>query len=505
MEEDDGVFALNRYFCTHQTELESKMITFTIALLLLIGGYFVYGRFVERVFAPDSKRQTPAITKADGVDYMLLPNWKIFMIQFLNIAGLGPIFGAIMGAQYGTASYIWIVIGTIFAGAVHDYLAGMLSLRNGGESLPEVIGRYLGGRTKNLFCIFAVVLMVLVGAVFVSGPAELLAAMTPNLDFLVWVAIIFLYYVLATMLPVDKIIGRIYPLFALALIFMAVGILVMLYVKSPELPEMWNGFGTKYESNPIFPMMFISIACGAISGFHATQSPLMARCMANEKQGRPIFYGAMVTEGVVALIWAAAATWFFGENGITYVNEQGQEVAYSGAKVATLISQNWLGTIGSILALLGIVAAPITSGDTALRSARLIIADFFHYGQKSIRSRLLICIPLFLCTIALLIYSLSDAQGFKIIWRYFAWCNQTMAVFTLWAITVYLTQIRKNYYITLLPALLMTAVCSTYICIAPEGFNLSLPLSYAIGGSCTIVALLLYLKWKSKVERSVLK
>ena len=472
------------------------MITFTLALLLLIGGYFFYGRYVERVFAPDANRQTPAITQADGVDFIRLPNWKIFMIQFLNIAGLGPIFGAIMGAQFGTASYLWIVLGTIFAGAVHDYFSGMLSIRHGGESLPEIVGRFLGGRTKNIFCVFAMILMVLVGAVFVSGPAELLAGMTPaSLDFLFWVGIIFIYYVLATLMPVDKIIGRIYPLFAAALLFMAMGILVMLYVKSPELPEMWESFGTKYDANPIFPMMFISIACGAISGFHATQSPLMARCMENEKHGRPIFYGAMVAEGIVALIWAAAATYFFQENGIV---DQLTGKAYSGAAVATQISKDWLGTFGSILAILGIVAAPITSGDTALRSARLIMADFLHFDQKKIRNRLMICLPLFAVTIAILVYSLTDANGFKIIWRYFAWCNQTLSVFTLWAITVYLVREKKNYYITLLPALMMTLVCSTYICIAPEGLSLPQPVAYGIGGTCLLIAMIWFNLWLKK-------
>lgn len=477
------------------------MITFTIALLLLIAGYFVYGRFVERVFGVNPKNQTPAITHADGVDYMVLPNWKIFMIQFLNIAGLGPIFGAIMGAQFGTASYLWIVLGTIFAGAVHDYLSGMLSLRQDGASLPDIVGKYLGKPTQKVFGVFTIILMVLVGAVFVSGPAELLADMTPSAyDGLFWIIVIFVYYVLATLMPIDKIIGRFYPFFAFALLFMAVGILTSLYIKSPDLPEMWEGFGTKYESNPIFPMMFISIACGAISGFHATQSPLMARCMANEKHGRPIFYGAMITEGVVALIWAAAATWFFGEHGITYVNEAGDTVAYSGAKVATMISNDWLGAFGGFLAILGIVAAPITSGDTALRSARLIVADALHIEQKSIKNRLLICIPLFAVTIAILVYSLSDAEGFKIIWRYFAWCNQTLAVFTLWAITVYLTLKKKNFYITLLPALFMTCICSTYICIAPEGFNLSQAWAYIIGGICTVTGLIAFIVWKRSVQ-----
>ena len=471
------------------------MITFTFALIALVVGYVIYGSYVNRIFAPDD-RKTPAVTKADGVDYMPLPTWKIFMIQFLNIAGLGPIFGAIMGAQFGTASYLWIVLGTIFAGAVHDFFSGTLSIRNGGESLPEIIGRYLGPNTKKVTGIFTLILMILVAAVFVSGPAELIAGMTPeSLNAPFWIVIIFLYYILATLLPVDKIIGKIYPLFAFALLFMAAGILVMLYVKSPDLPEIWNGFGTKYEKNPIFPMMFISIACGAISGFHATQSPLMARCITSEKHCRPIFYGAMVAEGAVALIWAAAATYFFQENGII---DQITGKAFSGAAVATRISKEWLGSLGGILAILGIVAAPITSGDTALRSARLIAADFLRIDQRPIGKRLLICIPIFLLTVGVLIFSLSNAEGFKIIWRYFAWCNQTLSVFTLWAITVYLVQIRKNHYISLLPALLMTLVCSTYICIAPEGLSLPQGVSYTIGGICTLTALIWFIVWYRK-------
>ena len=471
------------------------MVTFTLALIVLILGYFLYGSYVNRIFGPDD-RPTPAVTKADGVDFIPLPTWKIFMIQFLNIAGLGPIFGAIMGAQFGTASYLWIVLGTIFAGAVHDFFSGTLSIRNGGESLPEIVGRYLGSRTKKVMCVFTLVLMILVGAVFVSGPAELLAGMTPDwMSAIFWIVVIFLYYILATILPVDKIIGKIYPLFAIALLFMALGILVMLYVKNPELPEIWNGFGTKYESNPIFPMMFISIACGAISGFHATQSPLMARCMTNERHCRPIFYGAMVAEGVVALIWAAAATYFFQENGIV---DQLTGRAYSGAAVATSISKEWLGAVGGVLAILGIVAAPITSGDTALRSARLIAADFFKIDQRPIGKRLLICMPLFLITFSVLLYSLRDAEGFKIIWRYFAWCNQTLSVFTLWAITVYLVGRKKNFYIALLPALLMTLVCSTYICIAPEGLSLPQNVSYMIGGACAMAGLVWFIIWFRK-------
>ena len=476
------------------------MVTFTMALALLVLGYVVYGGFVNRIFGPDPKRTTPAVAMNDGVDYLPMPTWKIFMIQFLNIAGLGPIFGAIMGAQFGTASYLWIVIGTLLAGAVHDFFAGCLSIRNKGANLPELIGKYLGASAKTVMNVLSIVLMVLVGAVFVSGPAELLAGMTPDaMNATFWIVAIFLYYILATLLPIDKIIGRIYPVFAIALLFMACGVLVMLYVKSPALPEMWESFGVKYDKSPIFPMMFVSIACGAISGFHATQSPLMARCMTNEKHCRPIFYGAMVTEGIVALIWAAAATWFFGEHGTV---DAATGIPYSGAKVATMISKEWLGTIGGIVAILGIVAAPITSGDTALRSARLIIADFLHMEQKSIKKRLLICIPLFLATMGTLIYSLADADGFKIIWRYFAWCNQTLSVFTLWAITVYLVQEKKPYVITLIPALFMTCVSVTYICIAPEGFSLPSPISYAIGGVAVLFAFVWFLLWMKRTKRA---
>ncbi len=476
------------------------MITFTIALLVLIGGYFIYGSYVNKIFGPDG-RKTPALTMTDGVDYIPLPTWKTFMIQFLNIAGLGPIFGAIMGAQFGTASYIWIVLGTIFAGAVHDFFSGALSIRHKGASLPEIVGLYLGPTTLKIMSLFTIILMILVGAVFVSGPAELIAGMTPGwMNSLFWIGVIFLYYILATIMPVDKIIGKIYPLFAIALLFMAGGILVMLYVKSPQLPEMWNGFGTKYESNPIFPMMFISIACGAISGFHATQSPIMARCMTSERHCRPIFYGAMIAEGIVALIWAAAATYFFQENGII---DQITGKAYSGAAVATSISKEWLGSVGAILAILGIVAAPITSGDTALRSARLIAADFFKVKQNSFAKRMIVCIPIFILTIGTLVFSLKNAEGFKIIWRYFAWCNQTLSVFTLWAITVYLVNNKKNYFITLLPALLMTLVCTTYICIAPEGLGLSQVPSYIIGGIAAAIALGWFIIWKKRKRETI--
>ena len=468
------------------------MITFTICLFVLVLGYFTYGKCVEKVFGVDPQRVTPAFTKQDGVDYMPLPTWKIFMIQFLNIAGLGPIFGAIMGAKFGTASFLWIVLGSIFAGATHDFLAGALSLRQDGLSLPELIGRYLGTNFKQFMRGFTVILMILVGAVFVAGPAGLLANLTPeSFDATFWIIVVFLYYMLATLLPVDKIIGKVYPLFSIALIFMAIGILVMLFVHQPALPELTEGLANMHPSSlPIFPFMFVSIACGAISGFHATQSPLMARCMQNERHARPVFYGAMITEGIVALIWAAAATYFFHENGMGESNA---------AVVVNAITKDWLGPVGSVLAVLGVIAAPITSGDTAFRSARLIVADFLHLEQRSISKRLLICVPMFIVAIGILLYSQKDAAGFDMIWRYFAWTNQTLAVFTLWALTVYLAQARKNYWITLLPALFMNAVCSTYILVAPEGLHLpTLPSQIAgiVIACCLAIAFFL---WRRRV------
>ena len=469
------------------------MISFCIALAALIIGFFTYGKFVERVFGIDPDRKTPAIANPDGVDFVPLSGWKIFMIQFLNIAGLGPIFGAIMGAKFGTSSFLWIVFGTIFAGAVHDFMAGMISLRHNGESLPETIGRYLGVTAKQVMRFFTVILMILVGVVFVAGPADLLAMLTPpNLDSTFWIFVIFAYYILATMFPIDKIIGRIYPAFAVALIFMAIGILFMLFISFPDIPEITDGLSNKSEdpeNNPIFPMLFISIACGAISGFHATQSPLMARCMTNERQGRYIFYGAMVTEGIVALIWAAAATYFFSPEGQAFFHiTEPEKVNGNSAVIVNIISNGWLGMVGGALAILGVVAAPITSGDTAFRSARLIVADFLHMEQRSISKRLFICIPLFLVAILILIYNLSDPAGFEKIWRYFAWSNQTLAVFTLWAITIYLSRKGKPYWITLIPALFMMAVVITYILFDRSGIALPYTTSVIISAIAVVIS-----------------
>ena len=467
------------------------MITFCIALLLLIVGYFVYGTFVEKVFGVEPNRATPAYTSTDGIDYIPMPTWKVFLIQFLNIAGLGPIFGAIMGILYGPSAYLWIVFGTIFGGAVHDYLSGMLSVRRNGASLPEIVGDELGTGIKQVMRVFSLLLMILIGAVFVVNPANLLDLLTgEGTTTTMWVAIIFGYYILATLLPIDKLIGQLYPLFGFALLFMAIGILVALFMRPDSLPEFTEAIGyTRPDSdiNPIFPMMFISIACGAISGFHATQSPMMARCLKSEKMGRRVFYGAMVVEGIVALIWAAAAIAFFnGSFDSLFEYLKGKTPAI----LVNDISVGWLGTFGGILAMLGVIAAPITSGDTALRSARLIAADFLHISQKKTRNRVLVSLPIFALTWLVMMID------FEVLWRYFAWCNQTLATFTLWAVTVWLTRERKSYWITLIPALFMTVVTVTYIFFAQEGFRLPYGLSLGIAFAVTLLVALLYIRFK---------
>ena len=481
------------------------MISLCISLLALVLGYFLYGSFVERVFGPDKDRPTPAVSRADGVDFVAMPTWKVFMIQFLNIAGTGPIFGAIMGAKFGPASYLWIVFGCIFAGAVHDYLSGMLSVRKGGVGLPDIIGDYLGNGTKKVMLVFTMVLLVLVGAVFVYSPAIILGGMvgdgTPK-AMLLWAAVIFFYYIIATMLPIDKIIGKIYPLFAFALIFMALALMVGLFVKWPSIPEFWEGLGNRGPSvgvtgQPIFPCLFITIACGAISGFHATQSPLMARCLKNEKLGRPVFYGSMITEGLVALIWAGVSSYFFFDGGAA---EVGSDLSAAAPTVVTTVSKAWLGVLGGILAILGVVAAPITSGDTALRSARLIVADFIKLDQKSIRNRLLISVPLFIVTGLLLWFNITDANGFNTIWRYFGWANQTLAVFTLWAVTVYLATSKKGfwYYITLIPACFMTAVSITFILVDKVGFGINAAAAPGLGILVFTACYIAFTAWRVK-------
>lgn len=473
------------------------MTPFLIALAVLIGGYFIYGLFVERIFAIEPKRLTPAVEHPDGVDYVPLPTWKVFLIQFLNIAGIGPIFGAIMGAMYGPAAFLWIALGTIFGGAVHDFISAMISLRNNGKSLPQIVGMELGKKVQAVMGFFTVFLLIMVVAVFVTTPAGLLANLTPeHLDVTFWAVVIFIYYILATLLPIDKLIGKLYPVFGFALLIMAVGILGYLLFSGVDIPvDISEGFANRHanpDNAPLFPMMFVSIACGAISGFHATQSPMMARCLKNEKMARPVFYGAMVAEGIVALIWAAAAVAFCGSfEGIAKFLAANNNEA--GVLVDT-VCHNWLGSVGGLLAILGVIAAPITTGDTAMRSARLIIADSFSISQSTIVRRLLVTLPIIV--IAFLLMQID----FTVLWRYFAWSNQTLSVFTLWAITVYLARRRKNFYITIFPAMFMTMVCFSYILFAPlgqpmDGVGLPINTAIIISGIITLAFLAMFMRW----------
>ncbi len=479
------------------------MITFFISFVALVLGYLLYGKFVSKVFAPDD-RKTPAVVINDGIDYVPMPNWKIFMIQFLNIAGTGPIFGAIMGAKFGPAAYLWIILGCIFAGATHDFFSGMLSMRNNGADLPALIGKYLGKTPRNVMLVFCVVLLIMVGTVFVYSPAEILGHLSGGS--LLWIIVIFAYYVVATMLPIDKIIGKIYPIFSFSLLFMAVALIVMLLIKMPVLPELWDGLGNMAkEQDPsftdnIFPCLFITIACGAISGFHATQSPLMARCLKSEKMGRPIFYGSMITEGLVALVWATVAMWFFYDSPTPGYEQLAAAKGFhtSAPMVVTTVCQDWLGMLGGVLAILGVVAAPITSGDTAFRSARLIVASALKLNQKPKMNRLYVCLPIFVVSIALLAWQSSNPDGFNVIWQYFGWTNQTLSVFTLWAITVYLVRKNKPYVITLLPALFMTGVCSTYLFISKQAFGLQEDLAYYLGILTVIIAMVWFVVWIRK-------
>ncbi len=474
------------------------MITFIIAVIALLSGWLFYSRIVEKIAGVDKNRQTPAYKLQDGVDYIPMPWWRIFLIQFLNIAGLGPIFGALAGAMWGPVALLWIVFGSIFAGAVHDYFSGMLSIKHNGLSITEIVGIYLGKGTKQFMRGFTVILMVMVGAVFIMGPAKILAGLTPqSLNMTFWVWVVFAYYILATMLPIDKIIGKIYPVFGFCILFMAVGLITALFVNGYHIPELigdnFKNFHSDPEKFPVFPMLFITIACGAISGFHSTQSPLMARCLTNETYGRRVFYGAMISEGIVALIWAVIGMSFFG--GIRELNSEMAEQSGNAAFLVNEISNSLLGKIGAILALLGVVAAPITSGDTAFRGARLIVADFLKFKQGPIKNRLMISVPLFV------IGFLLTKIDFSIIWRYFAWANQTLGMIVLWAITVYLAQERKFYWITLIPAVFMTSVITTYLLHAPEGFALRSDISYSLGAGISILSLIGFFVYQSKLTR----
>jgi carbon starvation protein CstA len=474
------------------------MLWFLFCIALLLGGYFFYGTFIEKVFGIQTDRTTPAFSKTDGVDYVPMSKSKVYLVQLLNIAGVGPIFGPIMGALYGPAAMLWIVLGCIFAGAVHDYFSGMLSIRNGGASVPTITGKYLGNGAKHFMNIFALVLLLLVGVVFVSAPAGMITNLVNQqtdvaMPMIVMVSIIFTYYVIATIVPIDKIIGRFYPFFGALLVFMSVGLVVALGFSSEHTLlgdyEM-NMMFTNMNPNdlPLWPALFITIACGAISGFHATQSPLMARCLENESNGRFVFYGAMIGEGVIALIWCALALSFFGS-----VEALSEAVSAGGpGAIVYDTSIGLLGVFGGIVAFLGVVILPITSGDTAFRSSRLIMAEYFNMPQKSIRNRLLMALPLFV------LGAILTQVDFGIIWRYFGFANQTTAVMMLWTASAYLLRHNKLHWVATVPAMFMTTVVITFIL---NNNSLGLGLGIDIATTMGIIATLMITIYVIKISK----
>ncbi|TVM18475.1 carbon starvation protein A [Oceanidesulfovibrio indonesiensis] len=453
------------------------MSFFFICVLALVAGYFVYGKVVERVFVIQPERPTPCCEYRDDCDFIPMPTWKVYFIQLLDIAGLGPIFGPILGALYGPSALLWIVIGCIFAGGVHDYMSGMLSVRSKGQSIPEVVGNFMGMSARQVMRVFSVILLLLVGVVFVLGPAKLLGQML-GVNVQLLVGIIFLYYFLATILPISTLIGRLYPIFGALLLFMSVGVVVAMAVSGYELPSLSFATNTHPGDQPIWPLLFITLSCGAISGFHSTQSPLMARCIQREDRGRLVFYGAMIVEGIIALIWATVGLAF-------YDNPEAMQAVISAGSPAAVVNEvcnSLLGTVGGFLAILGVVVLPITSGDTAFRSTRLILADAFKIPQVQAGKRLLIAVPLFV--IAFLI----STQDFAIIWRYFGWSNQTLATLVLWASAIYFVQNRRFHWIATIPAMFMTAVVVSFILQAPIGLNLPPALSNGIGVGAALAA-----------------
>lgn len=468
------------------------MISLFISFGVLIIGYIVYSRIAEKVFAPDD-RQTPAIAYNDGVDCVPMKTWKAFLVQLLNIAGTGPIFGALMGAVFGPVVFLWIVFGSILGGAVHDYMSGMISSRHKGASIAELSGTYLGNAAKWVMRVFSVVLLVLCGTVFVTSPADLLDNLTPDwMNGTFWAVIILAYYLLATLLPIDKLIGKLYPVFGVLLIIMAVAVIGGIIFSGGEytIPEL--SLQNLYpDGTPVWPYMFITVACGAVSGFHATQSPMIAKCIKSEKDGRKVFYGAMISESVIALVWAAAGVSFYGT---TQLLEEA--LLHGASNVVYEISTGVLGVFGGVLAVAGVIICPITSGDTAFRSARLILAETFKLDQQKIKNRLLLTIPLLLIGGALTVFAMVNANGFQIIWRYFSWSNQTLAMIALWVSTSFLLKKGKYRFgslITALTATFMTAVAVTYILMADEGFRLNQTVSYIIGIAAAVSLFTVYL------------
>lgn len=459
------------------------MITFVCCLALLVAAYFIYGKYLDKVCRINEKSEVPSNKLYDGVDYVPMPRWRTFLIQLLNIAGIGPIFGAILGACYGPVAFLWITLGGIFMGAMHDYISGVILVRNEGLSIPEIVSRYLGKGAGFFMRLFSVILLLLVGVVFLRSPASVLASYFDSIPYIWWLGIILIYYFVATLLPVDKLIGKIYPLFGAALIAMALGLFGVLIFGDYTVPEMTtfeNFHIMGKESSPILPTLFITIACGAISGFHATQSPLMARCVKNERECRFVFYGSMISESIIALIWAAAAMAFYG--GADNLSSELYLMDNNAALVVNEISGTTMGIVGGILTILGVVAAPITSGDTAFRSARLIIADIFHIEQRTKWKRLAISLPLFALGVVL------TFVNFDVVWRYFSWSNQALAVVVLWCIVVYLYKEKSNYWIALIPAIFMTYICASFVFVSKQFVGMGVaPMAYVWGGVVTVV------------------
>ena len=484
------------------------MITFILCVALLLVGYMLYGKYVTKVFGPDD-RQTPAYALEDGVDYVPMPTWKVFLIQLLNIAGTGPILGALGGALFGPVAYLWIVFGCIFAGAVHDYMCGMLSMRHNGASISELTGHYLGNGMRQVMRVFSVILLVMCGVVFTTGPAGLLAMLTPeHLDATFWLWVVMIYYVIATFVPIDKVIGKLYPVFGACLIIMAVGVSgSMLFSGNYVMPELWENFGNQHPAGtPIWSFMFIAIACGAISGFHATQSPMMARCCKSEKLGQKVFYGAMIAEGVIAMVWCAAGCTVYP----VIKASLAEGVAIGTPTVVYAICQSTMGKVGGALALLGVIVCPISSGDTAYRSARLTIADWFKIDQSNWKKRLALTVPM------LAIGAVICHIDYSIVWRYFSWSNQTLAMIALWAASVYLAQNKKNYWLTAVPATFMSAVSMTYFMAAgecmgllwtPMGISMDVyyPIAVVVGIVFAVAMLALFLKKIKKYSGALVK
>lgn len=479
------------------------MITFIVCLTLLVCSYVFYSKYIERVFVVDKDSKTPAYSSEDGVDFVPMSRWRAILVQFMNIAGLGPVVGAVLGACYGPVAFVWITLGCAIIGSVHDYMSGMMSLRMNGASYPEMVGKYLGSGVKHFIRIFTVLMLIVVGVAFLTGPAELLSGLTGwNIN--VWIGLIFAYYFMAMLLPIDKIIGNIYPFFSIALIFMVVSILFVLLFGNvlfgynhviPELTfDSLRNFKSDAANFPIFPFLFVTISCGAVSGFHATQSPLMAKCIKNEKDGRSVFFGSMIIEGIIALVWAAISMSFWGS-----IDELNVELnAHSGNAIWAVkeITVELLGNFGALLAIIGVVMLPISTGDTAYRSTRLIIADTLKINQRSILNRLLIILPVFVVSYFIAQYN------FNVLWLYVAWSTQVLATFMLWAATVYLSNHRSNFYLTLLPAIFMTVVVVSYILSAKQGFNMNHISSNVISLAVAAFATVLFFI-KRKLQKSI--